>query len=92
LKYQKLSFGYFIITLSVQANTLIVTTVSWENRNIVIANVKYSWLFWSNIIDDIPAETVALYYNESCISRINHKWKVNQTVNLKINYLIIGNN
>lgn len=92
MKYQKLSFGYFTITLSVQANTAVATTVSWENRNIVIANVKYSWLFWSNSISDNPAEVVTLYYFESRITHINHKWKVDQTVKLNIHYLIIGNN
>jgi hypothetical protein len=90
LNYQKLSYsGFYINLASQQANTTIRTDVDWENRNIVISNVKYSWFTWSNTTTDTPILLVT-HYSGPRISYIEHKWNVNQNVNLTIYYLIIG--
>ena len=71
------------ITLQIDAveNTLIITTIPYDDYGINISKVISTTIVWNNTKSDIP---VAYTEYDLPITRIYHKWSVTQTVTFYI--------
>ena len=87
---ESLTTGMLSQSIAVTAGHTETTTIDWTGVD--KSKVLYSWVWWSNSLDDVPT-FLTPYYNGTytpAVNVVHHQWKTTQQVNLKICYILKG--
>ena len=87
---ESLTTGMLSQSIDVTVGHTEITTIDWTGVD--KSKVLYSWVWWSNSLDDVPT-FLTPYYNGTytpAVNVVHHQWKTEQRVNLKICYILKG--
>ena len=87
---ESLTTGMLSQSIDVTVGHTETTTIDWTGVD--KSKVLYSWVWWSNSLDDVPT-FLTPYYNGTytpVVNVVHHQWKTEQRVNLKICYILKG--